>query len=258
MNCLEVRKHLYPQPSQCVLTVETAHSMEHLRRCEACQRYFADQAQWSRWLKEKIGTDSAPASLVGSISRQVEQTQEALRRSTVHWSFMLKVAAAVLLLALVLVGWAFYRVSSQKMFQALCEDHTHYLDANSQIPSSSPNVLESWFREKTDFGVRIPKLDSADLVGGRLCVLRQRKAALVFYRKEGRVISLFQFNARGITLSALEQAEIDGILLWRASFQGYSLAAFENRGVIYAMVSDLRESTLLELASAAQVQSRGY
>ncbi|MBI3698529.1 MAG: hypothetical protein HY238_27270 [Acidobacteria bacterium] len=61
-----------------------------------------------------------------------------------------------------------------------------------------------------------------------------------------------------MNLAALDRWEVDGAPIWRASMKGYSLAAFEQRGVVYALVSDLRESELLELASAAQVKARGY
>src|SRR5215831_13754780 len=84
----------------------------------------------------------------------------------------------------------------------------------------------------------------------RLCALKQHKAALVFYRKRGRTVSLFQKNASGINLYSLDHEVIDGRSIWRGSFDGYNLAAFEDRNVVYVLVSDLRESELLEMASA--------
>jgi anti-sigma factor RsiW len=166
--------------------------------------------------------------------------------------------AALVAVVLLPTGWLAYEVSSQRFFEHVCEDHAKYLNADSQVRSPDPSVIESWFRDKTEFGVRVPTFESASLVGGRLCFLKKRKAALIFYRKHDRTVSLFQFNGSGLSLHSLDRAVIDGVPIWRASFKGFSLAAFQHRGVIYVLVSDLRESELLEMASAAQAESRGY
>jgi anti-sigma factor RsiW len=168
------------------------------------------------------------------------------------------VVAAGVLLALAPALWLAAHIRSRLLFQAMCEDHAKFMNAESQSPSSDTGQIESWFRGKTDFSVRVPALANADLVGGRLCFLRGRKAALIVYRRQSRPVSLFQLNSRGVSLAALDRWEVDGAPMWRASWKGYSLAAFQQRGVVYALVSDLRESELLELASAAQIQARGY
>ena len=258
MNCADVRKLLYPLPGKCALTIETGRAMEHLRECAACRDYFAAQSEWVRLLREKVGTEPALEPLRERIATQIERQRAARfpgRPWVRRWG---KIVAVALIVVALPAGWVAYRFPSQQFFQALCEDHVRYLDAESQVRSSDPAALEAWFREKVDFGVRVPTFDSAELRGARLCFLRQRKAALVFYRKRGKAVSLFQFNAGGISLRALDRAEIDGVPLWRMSYKGDSLAAFEYRGVIYALVSVLPESELLEWASAAQVKSRGY
>jgi anti-sigma factor RsiW len=258
VNCAEARKNLYPSPGQSALTIDTAKSMEHLKHCQTCRDYFAAQADWSRILREKLGTEPMPESLQRSIAGQIEQQQRKQRTTRLWAPAWTRIAIVILVVVALSVAWATYYRSSQQMFRALCEDHARYLDARSQVSSSDPNALESWFREKMGFGVRVPVLGSTELLGGRLCFLRERKAALVFYRKGDRTVSLFQFNGQGVSLRVLNRAEIDGDLLWRMSFKGYSLAAFEHRGIIFALVSDLRESELLELASAAQVRAKGY
>jgi len=82
--------------------------------------------------------------------------------------------------------------------------------------------------------------------------LKRHKAALIFYRKEGRAVSLFELSEAGVSLSALNRSVIDGSPIWHKSFNGYSLVAFEDRGVITVLVSDLPEGELLPLALAAR------
>jgi len=257
MNCPETRFILYPSPEKCALTLETSKALEHLHECVKCQEHFTTQVEWSRTLKEKMGNDEISEQLQTRIMKEIGRrpSSKPVRRPRRVRRWMLLTAAFVFCLA---GAWLSYWWPSRQLFRTVFEDHARYQQAQSQVNSSSAEELESWFRDKTDFGVRVPTLDSAQLVGGRLCFLKGRKAALVFYRKEGRTVSLFQLNGRGISLAALKQAELDGNALGRMSFKGYSLAAFEQRGVVYVVVSDLRESELLNLASSMQMKSRGY
>lgn len=250
MNCPQVRKALYPTPEKCLLRVEAGEALEHIRECEACQSYFEAQSEWSRALKEKAGTDLAPAHLRDSVARQIERRA---RRPSPGRRRLAAVAAAAVIVA-VPAAWLAYRASSQQFFETVCEDHARYRNAESEFRASDPAAIERWFDDRAGFGVRVPALANAEVVGARLCFLKKRKAALVFYRKRGRTVSLFQFSGRGLTLRALEGAVIDGAPLWRMSYKGFNLAAFEDRGLFFVLVSDLRESELLQLASAARVE----
>lgn len=252
MNCSVARKALYPSPERCAFTVETAKALDHARECPECKRFFEAQAEWSQILRMKSGTEPAPDRLRGRVAHEIERSQRipAPRR---RW-----IVAAGLVLACLPALWLARRIPSQLFFQALCEDHMKYANADSQLRSSNHAEIESWFRGRTDFAVRVPPLEAAQILGSRLCFLRGKKAALVFYRQQGRSVSLFQINRRDVSLAALDRWEVDGSELWRASFKGYSVAAFEQRGVVYVLISDLRESELLRLALAARAKAQGY
>ena len=253
MNCSSARKAVYPSPERCALTVQTAQALEHVRECPDCRRYFESHSEWSQLLRLKAGAEPAPEALRERVTGLIEKHQripsQRIRR---------RIVAAGVLLALAPGLWVASHFRSRLLFRAMCEDHAKYINAESQLRSSETAQIESWFRDKTDFSVRVPVLENTDVVGGRLCFLRGRKAALVFYQHQSRPVSLFQLNSRDVSLTALDRSEVDGTPIWRASWKGYSLAAFEQRGVVYALVSDLRESELLEMASAAQIKARGY
>ena len=165
-------------------------------------------------------------------------------------------AAAAIVVA-VAASLAVDRARSQALFRAICEDHAKYVTAQSQFQSSDATRIEGWFQNKIDFGIRIPSLKTADLLGARLCILKERRAALIFYKTQGRPVSLFQLNARDVPLGGIERSVIDGASIWRMSHKGFAAAAFERRGVVSVLVSDLRESDLLQLASAAR-ESAAY
>ena len=252
MSCAQARKILYPDPARCALSIETAQALDHLRQCGECRSYFEAQREWSRRLREKAGMEPAPEALRERVAELVKAPEPRTRWGRRRW-----VAAAVLVVAGGTGWWLASFLPAQFFFRELCEDHAKYLSAGSQVASEGRADIEAWFRGKTDFSVRVPNFENAEPLGGRLCFLRGRKAALVFYRKRGRPVSLFQFDERGVNLRALTRWDVDSAPLWRTSWKGYSLVAFRDRGVIYALVSDLRESELLDLAAAARESAKG-
>jgi hypothetical protein len=252
MNCSEARNTLFPCPEKALVTIETPAAMDHLRDCEACQGFFEQQRKWSSALRAKAGTGTAPDALRERMARLIERHRTAkIPLLNTRRRVLIASAAAVLTVAFSL-SWLASRMPSQVLFQEMCTDHAKYLDAQSQLPSSDPAAIESWFRDKAEFRVHVPTLDSADLLGGRLCSLKGHRAALIFYRKQGRPVSLFELSQSGVSLSALDRSVIDGSPIWHKSFNGYSLVAFENRGVVTVIVSDLQEGELLPLALAAR------
>jgi len=249
MNCSQVRTVLFPTPDRALVTIETPGAMNHVRDCQACQAFFEHQQEFSRTLRAKAGVEPAPDALRERVTRLIER--HGPRDLLVSRRFLTAVAAITLAVGLGAM-WFAWGLPSRELFQELCQDHAKYLEAQSQLPSSDPAVIESWFRDKAEFGVHVPLLDKTDLLGSRLCFLKRRKAALIFYRKDSRPVSLFELSRSEVSLSYLDRSMIDGSPIWHKSFNGYSLVAFENRGVVSVFVSDLREDELLPLALAAR------
>lgn len=253
MSCAHARKLLYPNPEQAEVTIEHSEALAHLRSCDDCQRLFEARASWVGEIKSRLPPVAAPNDLRQAVTEIARPRRAGLlsRRST-------PVVAAAVLLSALAVGWLVSRANSQGFFRSICEDHAKYLTAESQLQATDPSQIENWFREKTDFGVRVPALETTNLLGARLCFLRERKAALIFYRRSGRPVSMFQLNAKDVSLAGLDRSVIDGAPFWRMSHKGYALAAFEQRGVVFVLVSDLRETDLLQMASMARIRSAGF
>ena len=253
MNCAYARKLLYPDPEKAEVTIEHSEAVAHVRSCAECERLFESRSSWVGELKSSVAPVTAPRRLRDAVS---EITRN--RRVGILSRRAVFVAALATVLITIAAGWVAIRANSQGFFRSVCEDHAKYLTAESQLLSNDPSQIETWFREKTDFGVRVPAIEATNLLGARLCFLRERKAALVFYRKNDRPVSMFQLNAKDVSLAGLDRAVIDGASLWRMSYKGYALAAFEQRGVVFVLVSDLRETDLLQMASMARIKSAGF
>jgi hypothetical protein len=248
MDCSQVRNILFPTSERALVTIETPSALNHVRDRQACRAFFEQQQEFSRSLRVKLGAETAPDALRESVARLIEKRGSRGRR--VSRRFLTAAATVVLVFGLG-VTWFATREPAQ-LFQEMCLDHAKYLDAQSQLPSSDPAAIEAWFRDKAEFRVHVPILDKADLLGSRLCFLKRSKAALIFYRKDSRPVSLFELSGSDVSLWALDRTVIDGSPIWHKSFSGYSLVAFENRGVVNVLVSDLREDELLPLALAAR------
>ena len=252
MNCSHARNILFPTPEKALATIERAAATDHLRDCQECQTFFEQQREFSKSLRAKAGVEPAPDALRERMAQLVETHRAAALRSPGNRRQMLAVAAAIVLTFGLGGIWLASRAPSRALFQEMCADHAKYLDAQSQLPSNDPAAIESWFVDKAEFRVHVPILEKSDLLGSRLCFLKRRKAALVFYRKSGHAVSLFELSKADVSLSSLNRMVIDGSPIWHESFSGYSLVAFENRGVVTVFVSDLEESDLLPLALAAR------
>ena len=257
MNCSQARKILYPEPAKCEVTTEHAAAMQHARECAECDRYFQEQRQWSQLLKEKAGTEKAPESLRTEVEAAVAHDHGAAPRIWFR-TRRLALFAALVITVVIPAVWLTWDEPSVSFFSNMCQDHARYLNGQADVQSAEPEVVEIWLRQQTEYAIQVPSLEDTTLLGGRLCHLREKPAALVFYRKRERPVSLFQFSENGVNLGALNRSVIEGAPIWRGSFHGYNLAAFPQRGLIFVLVSDLRESELLELASEARAQSRGF
>lgn len=253
MDCSEARRVLYPNPAQAETTIARAEALEHLDSCAACAEEMRRGEAWGAILRERLPHEEAPEALRDSLHRMATDETPAMRpgRRLTRRALPAAIAAGAA------GAWWLLHPRSDGFFRQVCEDHAKYLAGQSEISSADPAAIEAWFQDQTGFAVHVPRFEQASLRGGRLCFLRGKRAALVFYRRRERPVSLFQFTAEEVDLRELERSVIDGAPIWRGSFQGFNVTAFEQRGMIYALVSDLRESELLQLASAAQAQSRG-
>jgi anti-sigma factor RsiW len=138
---------------------------------------------------------------------------------------------------------------SEQLASILVEDHARYQSATTEVTSSEPEVINAWFRDRVRFSVQPPRLSDSSLVGGRLCNLRGHPAALVFYRKPQTMISLFVLDGRDIELPKEHLIALEERPCFVTAERGYNVVMWKQRGLLYALVSDLRSAELLQLSS---------
>lgn len=257
MTCSEARTALYPAPSVAAARIDMADASRHVTACEECQSYFRNQEHFISDLRAACPSAPASDALKQRVGAEIEKhwkEQSARGRFQSRRRAVLLLSAG-LALASGVFAWFLPRIPSKQFFDELCADHSKYLGAQSQISTNRPAAIEDWFRDKAGFRVQVPSSTEAQLLGARLCFLKKHRAALIFFRKEGHPVSLFEVNASEVSLRALHRSVIDARDFWHDSINGYSLVAIRRQGVVSILVSDLSESDLLGMAAAVRSAS---
>ncbi len=247
MNCGKIRKTLLESSNLEILTAELAQAKAHLRDCAACRDFLQFRNAERRFLKERLGGESAPASVREEVLTAIARHRITGANVSGRWAsaFAKYAVAAAVLLAVTLS--IFYYVApfkpdqhKQSIAVELIDDHIRYrLSAQAvEQATTDPTALSQWFNSRLDFVAQIPPLAGFELAGGRLCYLFDRRLALAFYQKPDQWVSLFISRGEGIDLSAMEKIGISGKVLCRGDGKGYQVVAWKDRDLLYALVSD--------------------
>jgi hypothetical protein len=132
--------------------------------------------------------------------------------------------------------------------------------------------IRSWMRGKVAVPVRPPNLRTVRLgfgapshphpgpqpsamiprlIGARISHLASRDAGQIVYSVGNSQVTVYVFDPSGWQLSARSPRIIDGREVYFAERAGYSVAIYRDRGVGYAVASDLGEDALIALVEAA-------
>jgi anti-sigma factor RsiW len=261
MDCGTARKVLFRSqvlhgdklaPAQ----TETRDAGLHLEQCVACQEFFAAEKELSEALRKSAPREGASSTLRERVLSRIAEEQEKAKRP-IRWSFLrrrsvISVLALFLLAGLIFAGlWLRSRHTqeSEQLASILVDDHARYQSATTEVTSSEPEVINAWFRDRVRFSVQPPRLPDSSLVGGRLCNLQGHPAALVIYRKPQNLISLFVLDGRDIELPREHLIAVDERPCFVATERGYNVVMWKQRGLLYALVSDIRSAELLQLSA---------
>lgn len=263
MQCGTARKQLFMVPLQegnpgtACDREEFERAQEHVSGCAACREFFAAEEQIKLLLQKRAPREKAFATLRERILQQLPQKIGRKEQRFTGLDFRLRPSPALVwvgsLLVVVLMGglwryWRQTRIAPLQLTSALVEDYVHNLPGVTEIASSDPLVVQSWFHGKVDFVFRLPPVQNPSLRGGRLCQLRGRNAALILYHHPQSAVSLFILDGRGVQLPENQLVERAGRHCLVNSDKGYSVVLWKERGLLYGLVSDLRSDDLLQMA----------
>jgi anti-sigma factor RsiW len=163
----------------------------------------------------------------------------------------------ILALALAIGVWRMVAIKSNadrhrpSEFALMAVD-THQRHLRNQLPleisSVQPEQISAWFTGKVPFGVKLPNYQESsgqdklyNLEGARLVGYRKDYAAYVAYQMDARPISLVMTSDSVAQPSGGEEIISSGITFHYDSIDGLKVITWSDRGLTYALVSDLEE-----------------
>jgi anti-sigma factor RsiW len=248
----------------------------HLDSCEACRAFFRSERRFLEVIRgfrplhlaspelrahvEKLVNDPPAAPVAPPELRP--RIQRSLWQLTSSTSGLLNARHVIALAAMVGVAlslhfWHLSKHNNAVRFPATSEfammaADTHQRHLRGQLPleivSHVPEQISAWFAGKVPFLLKLPNYQESsgqekvyDLEGARLVAYRSDYAAYVAYQMRTRPISLVVTSGAVAEASDGEQIVAKGITFHYNSINGLKVITWSDRGLTYALVSDLEE-----------------
>lgn len=259
--------------------VECQEVEEHLRECRSCQSLAAAHGHLKELVRQR-GSVSAPKGLrlrvMDSLSEiddgevpplgvedyrlfgeeppglAVRSHRTPLR--TRIWRSAPLFASVGILAAFVWVTSGGFTTDDEVVEDAV---RKHTRDLPMEVASPDVASIQGWARDKVDFNPRLPVFPAAmHPLGARLSHILDRPAVYLLYGEPGggRKASLFVFADAGFDLAAQPGADLHvGHREVRiANRRGYNVVLWRDNEIVYSLVSDLDEATLVHLIEATR------
>ncbi len=266
-------------------TERVLHTEEHLTRCGAChERVLLSQAIHASTRRAvhsvQVSADfeqRVRAALAAERAREEALEIDAARRSQAErgkplpWRTVVPVAAA----AAIALAFASNKTESKRA-QAQPASHPASAQASMTTQSSEEQLVEELVRlhasslppevtepnlmlqleRRTGLPVRLqPELNryGAHWHGGAVVPVKNEPAASLFYRLDGHRLTVYVFDAERVPLRntrVLKPRVVKNRPVFVGTKRGYSIAAIENRGVGYAIATDLEPLESAELVAS--------
>jgi hypothetical protein len=260
MKCNKLREILYLASEEGPYSADLIAAKEHLKDCSSCTEFFKEEEKLKNLIYENAPRDKAPQSLKQFVLKTAAGKHSiSTTRGVLNYFGLVgvipKISFALLFLILIMTSLVLYNVSFQQqsasLVSRLVEDHIKNIPGDVQILSSNPTNVQEWFRGRVDFLVHVPKLRDARFIGGRLCQIKGKRLALLFYEKDGKPLSVFVMNSSLAYLNWKDKdlIENDETFSKIMNEKGSNIIFWRDKGLVFALVSDIEKKELMEIVS---------
>ena len=254
MTCVESRQ-LIPAWADQELSARDAAALErHLMVCEGCASEAARHQAFVKGLRENLSRTPIPADmkarLMAGLKLRAEKAPTLARAPQRRWirRGVLAAAGALALLLLLQIPQG----APDTWTQFYRDDHqAHQSQGQVQLRSGSPLAVAAWLGKSLGRPVHVPMMKDAQLIGGRLSVLRGQALASVVYRSAGKPLSLFVGDPKALCPGF----KLASDQLFASAGVPYSVVAWEHHGHFHVLVAELGLDQLKELAHQCQVSA---
>lgn len=234
MRCEEVRRWISPYLDSEPDPHTNFEIAQHLESCAECRQVFEAERQLEAAVSSSLETDPQTQAAWDRAAHRV--LAGGLLRPR-RWQVAVATAAGLLLLV---GGWRAGVVARQDLVRSAVHNHQTYL-ANRMsldVQTSSPQIIETFFEQKLPFPVQCPRTlasQSVQLVGARLCHLKQVPVAYLLYHVDHEPVSVFLLDEASLakfsqplenSVGSMSAFQLDGATV---------VAARSSRGVVCAV-----------------------
>ncbi|HKU77361.1 MAG TPA: zf-HC2 domain-containing protein [Pyrinomonadaceae bacterium] len=254
INCDDVRGRLTLYLDDELRGDERASVEAHLSECESCAGIFARELNFLNTVRESGPLHVAPAELRAKVQQVLGQNRP---RRSFRLRWMAAAAAVVLVLLLPVIAWRIVKQTEKPERGPACSfalkaAETHLRHMRGQLPleveSTHPQEISSWFVNKVNFSVKLPNYQESsgqerlyELEGARLVNFQNDYAAYVAYRMKERPISLVITSESLVQPTGGEVIQAGALEFHYNAIDGLKVLTWTDRGLTYALVSDLEE-----------------
>jgi len=257
-NCEDIRRRLNLYLDNELLGEDRVAVETHLRECQSCAVIFEREQSFINAIREcrplHVASPVLRARVQETLSGSERETTTARKVSRSRLTWGLAIAATLLLLLLPIVIWRTMSRSDKptaSSFALMAADH-HLRRTRGQLPleveTAAPQVISDWFANKVNFSVKLPNYQESsgqerlyELEGARLVGYKDDYAAYVAYLMKQRPISLVITSDSVVKPSGGEEIVARGLKFHYNAIHGLKVLTWSDRGLTYALVSDLEE-----------------
>jgi anti-sigma factor RsiW len=279
MMCAEVDMLVHPYLDGELVAEERVLIEAHVAGCPRCRELVGHESTFKANLRARLrprGSRSAPPAPEGLRRRVLEALDRADQSGAGPASRLVRIATPALGALATAAAIAIFfggagglgghltgtgRQASTATDSGIVDEAIagHMKNLPVEV-GGTDDEIRSWMMGKVAFPVRPPDLRAVQLgslhapprlIGARLSHLASRDAGQIVYRVGPSQVTVFVFDASGWEVSTKARRTIDGREVYIAERAGYSVVMYRDRGVGYALASDLDEDSLLALVAAS-------
>lgn len=266
LSCEQCRKYLAFFLDQALGVKESLDVQEHLQECPDC----TDLAAAERTLRVVVRQQAATASLPEAEKRRLIRCAMQPRgrpwpwlttlREAVQWRDVglgAAFAAAALLVFLSPLRDLLNGDNTARKFvhETAMAYHTYLeQDVPMEVKTNDDGQLVRWASDVIGHSVHVPCItdETAQLMGGRLCRLRDRKGLAVRYKRADADLLVFAFRDATLSLPARRMTPTKAGRFYVQHVAGRPVILWQHAGVTYSMVGDIDRQVLLRVAGSVR------
>lgn len=266
LSCEQCRKFLGFYLDQALGVRESLDVQEHLQECQECTDLAAAECSLRAVVRQQAVTEPLPEADKRRLIRLAmhqpsrEWTWLAKLSEAVQWRDVglgVAVSAALLLVFLspvrdLLIG---HDAAHKFVHETALAYHT-YLDQDvpMEVETSDDGHLARWANNVVDRNFHVPCItdEAAQLVGGRVCRLRDRKGLAMKYRHEDSDLLVFAFRDASLSLPDRRMTPTEAGDFYVRHVAGRPVILWQRAGVTYSLVGDIDHQALLRVAGTVR------